>query len=308
MSCGARASASEASFRFSSFAETSSAHREPSNEHGMRTPDRRSAPPHLSPPSPPSDTAGGGFFRFGSFGFGGGGGKKHEPSSEAVPCGAPPVARQRTAFKVRALYAAGGGMADALISYSNMGKPLAAMEACTRALGPLGCEHAKGLRVITQKLSICVGVGRISEAEMAEALGERPTDVCAAFCTTASRVRRAREQRQAYVAFLEPSSPRSPQAASPAPAPALVGTSSRLNCVTDPKDPQHSALCDAMRRLGDAVAALLAPHLSAQSISELHRFVDFWCRHEHLEAFFTSEQIVAEREQLLHEMAAASDG
>ena len=45
------------------------------------------------------------------------------------------------------MYVAGGGVAEALVQRSNIGRPIAAAEACMRSMAPSGEEQAKALKV-----------------------------------------------------------------------------------------------------------------------------------------------------------------
>lgn len=92
-------------------------------------------------------------------------------------CREPPVVRQRTDFKVRVAESTGGGhLADQMVKRSGFGAPLAAIEACLRAmpadaLHGDGKDNARRLRVLCRKVSLCVGVGRIAPEQLSGALG-----------------------------------------------------------------------------------------------------------------------------------------
>ena len=87
------------------------------------------------------------------------------------------MVRQRTDFKVRVAESTGGGhLADQMVKRSGFGAPLAAIEACLRAmpadaLHGDGKDNARRLRVLCRKVSLCVGVGRIAPEQLSGALG-----------------------------------------------------------------------------------------------------------------------------------------
>ena len=236
------------------------------------------------------------------------------------------VRRQRTDFKVKAAYMTGGATcAQALISRSTQGKALEGMESCMRIMDSKeGSTNAKTIKVISQKCSICVAVGRVTADTMNETLGDTPLKACSAFLATMARVQSAKEQRAMYAAFLEEksaplshqSSNRSSDTPSVSPRAAMTSAPPTLSnantpsalalkmkeAPADPKDPQHAALVRSIKAMGEALVVLLAPHLSEKTIKSLEALTEFWCVPSHLDAFFTSDAISVERSLVLEEM------
>lgn len=228
--------------------------------------------------------------------------------------------RQRTDFKVRTLHAAGGGcVANALMSRSALGPLIHAMEACMRALPRDGREQAVQMRTALQKLSLCISTGRLSSEEVHAALCEPSIALCEAFVEKAHRIERVRTLREAHALFLRPSrfgssmralsrgTPSRHSASATHASSASHATPHTPTPETDPRDPQHARLANTVRRLGEAVAQLLAPSLSARSIGRIDELFDWWGATEVLEAFFTMEVLREERDLMMDAMKAATD-
>lgn len=226
-------------------------------------------------------------------------------------------------------YVAGGGVADALVQRSELGRPIAALEACLRGMHAAdGAKHVADLRLMLQKASICVSVGRITPQGTAATLGSLPAEACAAFVATAERVRSLRQKREMLAAFLSESADEPPSeggtgagglgaAASDAGMGGAGSTGSASGACrplgagspgVDPLEPQHKSLICALRGLGEAATTLLEPHLSGASIARFEALVDFWCTPAHLDAFFTTDAIRSEREELLELFALNANG
>ena len=157
-----------------------------------------------------------------------------------------------------------------------------------RAMHATGEARVQELRTLLQKASICVAVGRLNTAGISAALEELPVEACAAFVASSQRIEAMQRRRRMladYAAF------NGDDARTPPPMTASASA--------DPKDPTHSELVAAVRALGEAVAVLLAPHLSGKSIQSFEALVDFWCTPAYLEAFWTSEAIEGDRELML---------
>ena len=61
-------------------------------------------------------------------------------------------------------------------------------------------------------------------------------------------------------------------------AAATPASSSAAAEALDPRDPQHVELISWLRPAGDAIMALISPHLSGKSVEEWNHLVDFLCR------------------------------
>ena len=152
------------------------------------------------------------------------------------------------------------------------------------------------------------------------AIAQLPEHIERAFISTAARVEAVKQRKEQLEAFkgggglfaatltnlaaalasplrLSVSPAGNGSAASAAtPAPASVAEA------LDPRDPQHAELISWLRPAGDAIMALISPHLLGKSVEEWNCLVDFLCRPAALDVFFGREELAAERELLLMRM------
>ena len=157
------------------------------------------------------------------------------------------LTRQKTDVKVRAAMVTGGGMmATAIIAAS--GAPLKVMEAVLTKLAG-GPVQARRLRTLCQKMSMCIATGRISAEHARETLYEPMLVACDEFVRKEQRVHNADLMRERLSAAVDAGY-------------AMTDAARNLQEHADPTDITHAAFSKAIKVVGEAIAALLAPHLS----------------------------------------------
>ena len=211
-----------------------------------------------------------------------------------------------------------------------------------------GTEHARRLRTLAQKVSLCLAVGRLSADTVHAQIAPSMAEVCAEVVAKASRVERANALREQYRLFQAGSSKASSKGSrkissrepdrggggggggggagdgdasggtggdgssggggGSAPGAGLELGRCELNRQADPHDPSHATLSRALRQLGEALALLISPHLSGKSVAELDALVAFLADAATLEALFGEEPYQQLRQALVEHCQMSIDG